>query len=528
LKQAVEIITCVKEHDKLEELISEYKNVHIADSYEDLKQILSNHDEITPRIAIVDTQYLINKNGFICATIRDDLMYKAASLVAYGENISHTINQQLYALDFKGIIDVGLQNNENVLNHVVKRSFFYASTFHNNFTKAFIDCNELNQLGVRELTYLFDYLVEYYKISAEDAFNIRIVFVSLLAAFKQNNITRFEKMLKTIFKSDEKDSLYKSIYNPQEFNQKIIAMILFINSKKNPLIYADKINFFNIDEELYNEIEDIYRKKTTTITSNQGINFFWEQLSEFTLKKYMQDRSGILDDFLENILLFLQKTLSVSNFMRVSIIDENVEVTKIILEVDTKIIKEELLLATKNIEIEFNENNITLIFTKELYVAQEKQEQKTSAMEFLEDYQVDKDLLDDLSDNEKDVKNLLFMEDLLSETILESVYILIEKYIEVLNRAYVFDNLTFALDALSMIFSSLNIETLDDQKLEILKAYIQGFINDLECWKQSIFIDANTPDIHYLDASLLENCSLIKRVIYNEDIEEDAGELEFF
>ena len=46
-----------------------------------------------------------------------------------------------------------------------------------------------------------------------------------------------------------------------------------------------------------------------------------------------------------------------------------------------------------------------------------------------------------------------------------------------------------------------------------------------------IFIDANAPDIHYLDASLLENCATIEKFILSKEddnIEGKEDDLEFF
>jgi len=71
------------------------------------------------------------------------------------------------------------------------------------------------------------------------------------------------------------------------------------------------------------------------------------------------------------------------------------------------------------------------------------------------------------------------------------------------------------------------------KKREKLGFYIQGIIDDLNSWKNYIFVTAKTPDIHYLDASLLENCLEIEKFILSdssdeENIDEENNDLEFF
>ena len=107
----------------------------------------------------------------------------------------------------------------------------------------------------------------------------------------------------------------------------------------------------------------------------------------------------------------------------------------------------------------------------------------------------------------------------------------LSNYVKVLHGTIEFDDISGSLESLVNFLDSLDLETLQENKKQELGIYMQGLIDDLSSWRVHIFIDKNTSDIHYLDASLLENCAEIESLIVNdttssdEDSEED---LEFF
>ena len=83
------------------------------------------------------------------------------------------------------------------------------------------------------------------------------------------------------------------------------------------------------------------------------------------------------------------------------------------------------------------------------------------------------------------------------------------------------------------------LENLDDtvlfdlQKRLLLSMLLKGLVDDLEHWIFNVFIERNTPDIHYFDASFAENCLEIESTFLEEesdDSEEDDDDdsLEFF
>jgi len=162
-----------------------------------------------------------------------------------------------------------------------------------------------------------------------------------------------------------------------------------------------------------------------------------------------------------------------------------------------------------------------------------KEEEKISAHAFLEEFEVDNYMLDDLNENEIEIKDVLFSEKELNDDTLEAVSIILNKYVSILNETIEFDDLAISLESLSKVFQRLSLNMLEKEKKDRLRFFIQGLIDDLQIWKKYIFMDPNTPDIHYLDASLLENCASIEHLIFTDhkdgtSTEDDEDSLEFF
>lgn len=69
----------------------------------------------------------------------------------------------------------------------------------------------------------------------------------------------------------------------------------------------------------------------------------------------------------------------------------------------------------------------------------------------------------------------------------------------------------------------------NDEQKKLLTEILLGVGKDLELWINTIFIEKNTKDIHYFDASFANSCVEIEGIFHNDNLEaEDDGELEFF
>ena len=548
----VEILVLVDDIETISISLQEYKNITVVADYQELQEKLSDFDYTHSRIAVIDVKYLTNDNIHLYKYIKKDLLYKAVSLVAYGENIPVAITQELYEVDFKGVVDTSLEEQKTILNHVIRRSNLYASTCINNFVRGIIEYESVGE-DVKPLTYLLDYLIYKYKISNRNALNIRLVLISLIIAFKNKNILKVAATLKIIVKSEAIEKLYRNYSMPTSFEEKIIAILLKINNLKNPSNYFNTINMTNVEDSLIEEVQEVYNNKILNIASFQDMNFFVEQLNIFTLEHYSNNDISIFESFFACVSNLITASLMRVHYLSASIInnDETIEV-RLHCKMDMHCIMKEDT-NKSHISITFiDDNTISITFIKNIQkkVIVDKQinkvinvsninaqhysdDLKISATKFLEEFVVDQELLEELNENENDMNTLLYEEETLSQNLLDNAAMVLKRYAYILDQTIEFIDLSFSLESLSIVLSNVSLEKLDTSKKETIRFYIQGLINDLGKWKKYIFIEPNTPDIHYLDASLLENCSVIESFILSENsadekIEEDDDDLEFF
>ena len=75
----------------------------------------------------------------------------------------------------------------------------------------------------------------------------------------------------------------------------------------------------------------------------------------------------------------------------------------------------------------------------------------------------------------------------------------------------------------------LSAEELEDkEKKAMLGAILLGIGQDLESWITNIFIEQNTNDIHYFDASFANNILELEALFNNIQLESDEDDLDFF
>jgi len=107
----------------------------------------------------------------------------------------------------------------------------------------------------------------------------------------------------------------------------------------------------------------------------------------------------------------------------------------------------------------------------------------------------------------------------------------LEQFSVIVENIGLFNVITRTFYNFTNFLNNLDETILDDlQKRLLLSALLRGLIDDLEQWIVNIFIERNTSDIHYFDASFTENCLEIESIFLEEksDGSEDDDSLEFF
>jgi len=558
LKNTIEVLAFVPKNSNTDNLFTNISILTYIDSIEKLQSKLKYKDDyVHPRILVVDVAYILDRQHPLHVDIKKDLMYKNASIVVYGKDIPLKEKYKFYDLDIKGIIDENNSNKDEIFAHIKRRSNLYSSSYKNNTVRAAIDYFEVGEKS-KKLTYTLDYLIYKYNLSDKDAGNIRVVLIYLLVSFMQNKFIQTAKLLNTVYKSHSINELYKSYMNPKSFHEKILSVLLSLNIEKEIAGYIANINLKSVEPELIEEIRNLYHTKNTIIASHQDIIFFWEQLYLLILEEHTDLDITIFDTLLNTTSHILVNFLTHSNYFLCSIplfdaekitidfqfpntknnllkeyttyitnsvvginfvIDEMSDDTKVSMSYDINIITDEKI------------DNKSIIDTSSIESMHYEESKKVSAIDFLQEYAVDYEILEDLHDNAVEIKDLLYKEEILSRETLDSIVAILRKYITILYETIEFSDIAFSLEGLVTLFSNINIDEIENSKKEMLSTYIQGLVDDLSNWKHHIFINADTPDIHYLDASLLENASSIETFLLgtaeDESIDDD-DDLEFF
>ncbi|WP_456323914.1 hypothetical protein [Hydrogenimonas sp.] len=558
MKKSINIYTYLKDNARLWKVLDDFYDYVKIKDFDEFLNILSKTRRDDMYLYIIDIEKLKDKkySYFKNELLNNEHLF----VVVYGENISQTIKAKLHSLEVSAIIEDKSQNHKNILDHVIVKANLYMATLDNRFTEGFFEYHDLKRDIETQIKYLLSFVSYKYKIDGGDISDIHLLLSSLLLAFKRNKILKISKILHKIMKSEPIDMLYKTYTHPQSFKQSVIAILLMIFQDEETQKHVEQINMKNIEKSLISEIQNIYDTKATVIISHQDVNYFWEQLVMGTVEKYNnKDNINTLDSTIVLICKLLIYALSKVEYMEIytvmSFSDTQMEMHIKLFGDTNTILKEYIeskLLSTGKFIVEMQDNNKIILTLKALDSKSKKSkkvtidksiidtmhykdEHKISAEDFLKEYEIDQYLLDDLNDLETQIRDKLYTQDTLSKEILSAVSTALGGYVRVLNETIEFENIAYSLQSLSLVLNELSLETLDDTKQNTLRFYIQGLIDDLSTWKRYIFIEPNTPDIHYLDASLLENCATIEKFILSdledETLEEENNnddDLEFF
>ena len=83
-------------------------------------------------------------------------------------------------------------------------------------------------------------------------------------------------------------------------------------------------------------------------------------------------------------------------------------------------------------------------------------------------FEVDAYLLDDLKENEIDIKDILFAQDVLDDNALTLVANVLDKYVSVLHETIEFNDIATSLESLSKLLKRLSIDMIEENKREML------------------------------------------------------------
>ena len=136
--------------------------------------------------------------------------------------------------------------------------------------------------------------------------------------------------------------------------------------------------------------------------------------------------------------------------------------------------------------------------------------QEVSAVEFMKEGLIDNHELIDLQEAIEEYHHNLEGS---RDEFMENIDRLLQTFVKLLNHTYVFRNLAYGLQNLSMDIKNSNLKDLDDDKFEMYKIMLEAIVFDLEKWVDEVLVNKTATNIHYLDASILANSAQIDMLL---------------
>jgi|GEM_PF-413965 DNA-binding response OmpR family regulator len=134
---------------------------------------------------------------------------------------------------------------------------------------------------------------------------------------------------------------------------------------------------------------------------------------------------------------------------------------------------------------------------------------KIDASTFIRDNEIDMEDIESLEYLENDlfgaISEYSFCED--KNAKLGEIGELFRKYGTTIIYLREFNTISQSLTALATQLISTDIDAIDDTLAKMLPNILENLVTDLQSWRESIFVYTKADDVHFLDSSIVNNCS---------------------
>ncbi len=103
------------------------------------------------------------------------------------------------------------------------------------------------------------------------------------------------------------------------------------------------------------------------------------------------------------------------------------------------------------------------------------------------------------------------------------------KYATTMSLLFEFELLSQSLKGIATLFNDISIDTFDNKKQRKIKILIQEMFEDVKSWRNAIFTESFTKDIHYFDSSLFSSCLQMEAILFEREVvDTDENDLDLF
>ncbi len=352
-----------------------------------------------------------------------------------------------------------------------------------------------------------------------------------------------------------------SNYTSKPLNQK-----LFIAQIKAFIDFYLKSQFQYNKSAVNLMSKEVFKRKTIfTIEKLEDLFEFWEYVLD--LNKMFENR---IEDILEQIYNLEESSIK-SGICNEIILEENLKNYYFTLyKIDEKIIEAFLELnSIENNVVKKDKNVISFLVSKESEEVKEEcledAESEKNSVEILKEeieearaldlrysthekvsaqelsVELDPSMEDKIENFDEDLEllraRIYDFEEIEGKDAKDTVNHIVdslEQFNSIIENIGLFNVITRTFYNFTNFLNNLDETILNDlQKRLLLSTLLKGLVNDLEKWIIAVFVERDTPDIHYFDASFAENCLEIESIFFEHKEEDDSEEddddsLEFF
>lgn len=263
------------------------------------------------------------------------------------------------------------------------------------------------------------------------------------------------------------------------------------------------------------EIKEIDSEQNILITSAHNDSEYMIELIDIGIGNYIL--KPIDDDKFLIALYRIAKTISdakMNEEFQQKIIDSNIELQKSVTRLN-RTIKELKGQENRTVAlVEKIEENKPLLKSDLEFFKHKKRQKKISALEFDEIFPVSTDskiiAFEELNDNFDLLINRLSKN--IAQSEMDELSSSFKRYSEIMYTIGEFNNLAYSLEIIGGGITLIE----DVEDFALIKDLLYAIKSNLEIWLNSVFIDKNAQDIHYLDDSMIGDAVEIERILSNK------------
>lgn len=136
-----------------------------------------------------------------------------------------------------------------------------------------------------------------------------------------------------------------------------------------------------------------------------------------------------------------------------------------------------------------------------------------SVEDFLSDYDNIEFLLEDIEDVDELMDDLILnLDPDILESSIDEINQCLSRYATFCNSLSTFGELSSAISLLKNKINNSKFSSVDDKKILYFTEIIRGTLEDLQNWKNYVFVEKTAKDVNYINASILSNSIQIQNI----------------